>query len=435
MDAWRILASIALWLLAAAALFAQDMAPAPAGSAATAVPVAASGAAPQAAGSKVTLSGILNPSFSLSELVYSANGNTDCQTAVSGDFTYSQSSVHGSLNVKYDGGALLHSGDSTQNSIFQNISANQAFQVRRWTFTFGDTFSYLPQAPFANGSGIAGLQLSAGLPSNNLNSGLLPGNSILISDTARISNDGDGQVKYLLTRATSLTGSVSYGLLHYVAAPTLNTHQEVVTGGLNHETRRSQVGIQYQYSQYDYDAFDDTTKSQLLQLMYSRVLGKRFRMDGWVGPQFLQTSGIGGEINQVSSAGSIGVSYSGKRDQVQVRYQRSSNSGSGLLLGAVSDEIDLSASRTFRKWGLTALESYVTSSGVTKGQQTVTRSLGAQISREFNRTAGAYLSYTYRSQSATNLCFSGTCAFDGGQNTGGVGVYWHPRGWHPVKPF
>jgi hypothetical protein len=95
----------------------------------------------------------------------------------------------------------------------------------------------------------------------------------------------------------------------------------------------------------------------------------------------------------------------------------------------MSDEFDLNAGHTFRYWSVSTIVGYVTNRGLSEGQRTISRSFGAQVSREFNRRVGAYLVYAYRSQSASNVCASGTCASDGNQQTGGIGIYWHPRGW------
>ncbi len=373
--------------------------------------------------------GVILPSFTLSETVNTDGRNSNSQTAVSGNVSYDQISARRSFSLRYGGGGLFSTNNSQSNNSYHNLSVTQSFAMRRWTFTLGDTLSYLPNAPVGGGVGIPGLgQFSSGLSFSNLNPGLLPSQSILAFNTTSLNNSSFGQAQYSFTRRTSATATASYGLLRYLDNSVLNGHQMVFSTGLNHTMGHSQAALQYSYSRFSYDTLASGMETHTAQLMYSRVLARDFSAQVAIGPEIVHSRGFGSG-NRVSESGSAGVNYSRKRNSAALQYVRGVNGGSGLLQGSATNRVDLSVGHHFRVWSASANGSYMRSSGITQNARTIARSAGLQVNRTLLRTMSAYFSYTYVMQGAGNLCAAGTCAFQGDEHVFGLGLNWSPRGW------
>jgi hypothetical protein len=403
---------------------------APAGSAeqASAPSRPLSGGRLQADGPQVMASGVITPSFMLSEMATRSGTNTDYWTSISGSLAYHQLAARHSFSLQYDGGGLFHSSNWRQDSNFQSLSLTQSFAARRWSFLLGDKISYLPQAPIGPGIGIPGLgEFAPGLAFNDLNPNLLPSQSILMFNATALNNSSFGQAQYNFTRQTSVTAVGSYGLLRYLDDSVLSGHQVVATTGLNHEMRHSQVAVQYSYSRFDYDAITGGSETHAAQLMYSRVLARDFSAQIGAGPEIVHLRGFAAG-NSIVGSGLVSVSYARKHNNLTLQYSRGVNGGSGLLTGANSDTVRLTAARQYRSWSVSANGGYTTNSGITRHVRTISRTAGAQLTRVVYRTVGVYLSYTYLAQSAGSLCVSRTCAYNGDENVFGFGLYWRPRG-------
>lgn len=389
-----------------------------------------SGAEMQTSGSDETASppGFWLPTFTTSEVVQAGSTLSGYRTAISGTLTYAKASAHRSFSLKYAGGLLFDSVDNSQNQNFHNFTFSENFALRRWNLLIGDTVSYLPQAPLSNTSGIPGLGDSfsqSGL--GNLNPGLLPSESILTFNSARVNNASFAELQYHTSRNTSVTSVISYGLLRYVDNGELDGHQLVVTTGLDHEMRRAKLSIKYSYSRFSYDATGGSMEVQAAQLMFSQLLGRNFSVDGSGGPQLVQSQGLGGG-SRVVGAGAAGLAYERKRYRAGVRYWRGVNNGSSLLTGALENSVQASMTRRFRLWSVGCNGTYMTTTGVSQSARVTSRSVEGQLSRDIGPSLGTYLSYTYQMQQAGDLCLGGICAFDDSLHTVGFGFYWHPRG-------
>ena len=428
------IAIAAVLLLVASAAFAQEAGiPAATEDQETAVPsqrsYPLSGAEVQTSGSDeaASIPGVLMRTFTLSEVVQSGS-ISDNRIAFSGTLAYEQDSAHRSFSIKYAGGLLFDSLNSIENQNFHNLTFSESFALRRWNLLFGDTVSYLPQAPLNGASGITGLGSDPSVPGfGNINPGLLPSESILTFDSARVNNASFAEVQYHTSRNTSVTSVISYGLLRYVDNDALDNHQLVVTTGLDHEMRRSKLAIKYSYSRFAYDVIGGSMEVHAAQLMFSQLLGRNFSANVSGGPQLIQPHSLGGS-SSVVGAGAAGLTYEWNRYRAGVRYSRGVNNGSGLLTGGLEDSVQASVTRRFRFWRVECYGTYLTTSGVSQSARVISRSAGGQLSRDLGPSLGTYLSYTYQVQQAGNLCLGDTCAFDDSLHTVGFGFYWHPRG-------
>lgn len=388
-----------------------------------------SGARRQPSVSEPFYQGVLKPSVSVSNASTVGGQDDGSVTVLSGGMSYIRAIGRHELTVNLNGGVEFGGDRSPQYAYIPDVNIVQSFGTRRWMFTMGNTLSYLPDTPLlGGGGGIPGIgEYVASVPYGTLNPNLIPNDSILTTNSSRLSNSTFGEIRYDLSRQTSITTVISYGFLHYVDNSTLNNNQVVLTTGWNHQRRNDKISVQYGYTHYGYEALTYSMDSHSLQLMYSRAFGRNFRATVAVGPQTVppQWPWLG---HRVTPSGAASFVYAPKRNTYSLDYQRSVNGGSGLLTGAITDTVQATFSRKIHSLGLSFYGAYTCNDGVTQQAQTITRSTGVDVSYTITPTISAHISYSFRNQSAGQLCVAGTCAFDGAEHTIGAGLSWYPRG-------
>lgn len=397
----------------------------------------------------VLLNGMLIPSVFASGVVTQNSGNTGETASFSGDLAYSRTSAQQETDFIYSGGALINNGSSyagyANNSSFQDFSIAESVKAKRWSFLAGDAVSYSPQSPVGLGAGVPGVAYYApafGLGS--INTSLVPNNSVLTFNSPRLDNAAVVQASYSLSRQTSVTAVMSYGLLNYLDNPLLNDHQWITSAGVDHVMRDSTIGLEYSYSRFAYDSTPGYLATDAVEVLYSRNLTRSLRAEVGAGPEILKVYGFS-IPGRTSGAANAGLYYTRRLDSFGLTYSRGINGGSGLLVGANTDTVQFVVGRTYRTWAVGANATYtsnsgiagivganaayISNSGITAGPKVIGRSAGGQVSHSLARTVRAYLSYTFMSQGAA-VCSAGLCAFNGAQNLFGFGLQWHPR---PVR--
>lgn len=375
---------------------------------------------------EASLTGMLLPSFTVSEVVRAGGANKEYRSAISGTLAYDQASSNRSFSMKYAGGLLFDSVNDSQNQTFHNLVLSEHLAMRRCNLMLGDTVSYLPQAPLNTASGITGLG-DYPLGSGTINPDLLPSQSILTFDAPRVNNASLAGVEYHTSPNTSVNTVISYGILRYLDNNELDNHQFVVTTGLDHEMQRTKIAIKYSYSRFVYDVIGGGVEVHATALMISRLIGRNFSAEVSGGPQLIQTHSLMGS-SRVVGGGRARLTYEWKRYRADVFYLRGTNNGSGLLLGAQENTVQARVTRRFRLWTMEGNGAYGRAVGVSQTGRVINHSAGGQLSRDFGRSSGTYLSYAYQVQRAGTLCLGNTCAFDDSLHTVGFGFYWHPRG-------
>ncbi len=284
------------------------------------------------------------------------------------------------LALNYSGGGTFSTDSTVGNSWYQQMGAVQTFIRARWQLVLLDQFSYLPQSRFGfgAGSGLAipgvGGSLSPGLP--GLQPGVDPSQSIFAAVGTRYANAFGTQVNYTLTRRSSVT-----------------------LGGV----------------------FDNPQAlgSHSVLAAYSRKITGRMALQLAGGPQITtfrvpdlgstKTSHAGGKVI-------ANLSYAIEQGSLSVNYLHGVTSGSGVFLGATSDQITGRAShRISRVWSGDAHLGYAynrsaeTGSRVS-GQTFHTVYVGASAARPLGRNATFNLGYTAYIQSSNDaFCVGPSC--------------------------
>jgi hypothetical protein len=397
------------------------------------------------------LDGVFHYALSASEVIqlgYFQSGETTYATDLSGNAAYTSPSATRPFSMLFAGGVVLANQAAGGTTSFWNISASQGYVTRHWIFNISDSFSFLPQSPTTGLSGIAGVGDLGAFPTQGPGAGPIGG--IITTSGDRIGNALSGSVERTLTSNTSISGSGTWGVLHYLdsdANSGLDTSQVSGTVALNHRIdARSSIGVSAVYSTYSYSgegAGVNTPDFQTrgLNLLYQRVLSRTLSFNASVGPQWVSSSDSALIPDSTGVAVNAGISYANRNTHAGVSYSRGVNNGSGVLPGAFSDSVGASAGHTYgRNWVVGLSAAYTHSSGLTQffnGPTLATTNEtydtvygGIQVTRRFSPHFSGYASYTGASQSISNsnlIVPVPQNALDSTYQTIGFGVTFTPR--------
>jgi hypothetical protein len=427
----RIKAALILLPLAAISSVAQAI------PAATASPISTGFALPSSAG---TLQYAVSASQGLSSN-YFGNAGVDSSTNLSADLAFITSSQLYPFNTVFTGGRSWSSSGQPSYD-YLNLAITQGVNVQRWVSVLSDSVSYLPQTASTGLSGVPGV---GDLGLNPVQVGAVTGQGVLSGYSTRVANTAALSVERQLTGKTSLQASGSYALTRFLSSssnpssPGLDSDGETGSLGLSHRIdARNTLGGNYAYSRNTYSgtnfgipepAFSGHTASLQVSHQFTRKLGVSLA----AGPQWTSID-TPGSTPALSLFANLSASYNGEFSRATLAYTRSSNSGSGVVGGAISDSITFSTGRTLdRVWLCALTAAYTQTAGLPSAASIPfsfhTTVAGVQISRALVRTLSAYASYTLENQSN-----QGTAAavdlFSGLSNVAGFGLTYSPAPIH-----
>lgn len=370
------------------------------------------------------LDGVFHYSLSASEVIqfgYYGSGQTTNATDLSGNAAYTSPNTTRPFSMLFAGGVILADQAGGGTNSFWNIAASQGYVTRHWIFNISDSFSYLPQSPTTGLSGIPGVGDVGAVPTQGPGAGPIGG--IITTSGDRIGNAVSGSVERTLTRNTSISGSGSWGVLHYLGSDAeagLDTSQVSGTVSLNRRIdARSSIGVAAVYSTYSYSGQGSglntpDIETRGINVFYQRVLSRTLSVNASVGPQWVSSSNSTLVPDSTDVAVNAGIEYSYQYVHAGVSYSRGVNNGSGVLPGSLTDSFAASAGRNYgRNWVVGLTMAYSHSAGLTQflnGTSLVTTNAtydtvygGAQVTRRISPHFSAYASYTAASQSSNNL--------------------------------
>lgn len=388
--------------------------------------------------------GTLHYALGASEVVYKGYANTGVtsSTAITGNVGYSSMSETHPTSLLFAGGVLF--GQSRDTTTYQNLVVTQGLVKGLWGFNLADSFSFLPQSPVTGIAGVPGVSSPGDLPVSGPADG--PAGGILTYSGNRISNVITGSVQRRLTGRTSLSGSGSWSLLHFLDKQAgIDNSMKSGQVALNHVIdARDTVSLAATYATNEtsniLSVLPDTYPATLtyqtrgVDVSYSRQWTRALSTTASAGPMWIQSSAAPLIPNRLNFSLDLGLGYRRRLTGYSVRYTHGVNSGSGVQPGVLSDVVSASASHTFTpQWSASATLAYVRTSGLARflgNNVTVNGVTSAeygtlQLSHGFSRTISGYVSYTAQNQSV-NQVFS-TNAYSGLAHTFGIGVSWTPR--------
>jgi hypothetical protein len=380
------------------------------------------------------------------QLGYFGPNNTTSTTAFSGNVGWATESNTHPTSLLVSGGVLIGQGGQGT-STFESFGLTQGLVKGKWIFNFSDFFSFIPQSPTAGISGVPGV--------GDLGITQVPGpatdpaGGVLTYSGNRISNMMSGGLERRLNGKTSLSGSASWSLLHFLDK-NAGLDNSSISGSVSLNRRinaRNSAGLSAVYSTYEVtgiyanlptgfpqDNITYTTKG--VNLSYQHQWTRLLSTDVSGGPQFIQSSAAQLIPDKLNFFASAGVNYSRQIANFSAHYSHGVNGGSGVQAGAISDNATFSANRTFgRAWAASGVFSYSHTSGLFTpfpnsssaiNGATSTEWFSLQANRALTRTISFYGSYTIQNQSI-NKVLSTQNAFSGLSNTFGFGVTWAPQ--------
>jgi hypothetical protein len=325
------------------------------------------------------------------------------------------------LTVSYNGGGTIYNTRNARYRQGQVLGLGYSLAGRSWRLSFQDRVSFLPESSFGYGQGATGVLLP-GAPGGvqaQLNPLLVPNQSILSGYGRRISNTSAAQVAYTLNRRSSLFVSGSYGFLRGVGSNLIGNDRWSVGLGYNYQfSGVDALSVSYSHSSSSFSNTSFGYSGDTMSLGYSRQLSGRLALQVSGGPSINRfRNQVAGNRTRVSGSIRSSLHYQLVDSRLDLTYTRGITGGSGVLLGAHTDQIEGGISKQLsRMWGASLRlgyahnESLVQSTGLTN-QFTFN---GWHSNVSFSRPLGRYtqlgLSYGVTGQkSNTSFCLGSVC--------------------------
>jgi hypothetical protein len=374
-------------------------------------------------------------SESLSWGYYGSQGAATA-TNLTGDLGFISNSRQDPFSIVFSGGRSWSTSDEPAYS-FANLALSQVLAFGRWHFVASDSVSYLPGTPSTGLSGVPG---AGDVGVNPVQVGVDTGQGVLTNYSTRISNTAAVSLQRQLTAKTSLNASGAYNILTFVNTPAgsnnegLNSSSENGGGGLTHQfdARNSMAG-NYIYSSFNYGVGVPGFVSQTASATYTHQFTRKFSMNVSAGPQWtsVNSSGGGTALSVFANAAAI---YSGQFSRISLSYVHSTNAGSGVASGALSDSVSLTANRIYaRVWNCAVTTSYARNANLpTSGVAAYsfdTEIASLQVSRAIVRSLSAYASYTLENQSS-QASTATVDVFSGRSQVFSIGLTYSPSSIH-----
>jgi hypothetical protein len=368
--------------------------------------------------------------------------NWNSTSYIAGNISLLENWSRSQLLVNYSGGGDFATDSSTGNGWFQQFNASQTFTLERWQLTLLDEFAYLPQSQFGfgAGSGIAlpGVGGTLGVGSIGLGAGFSPGQSIFTAVGPRYTNTAGAQVNYMLTPRSSVTVGGLFSVLRFTDSGNIESNDYVGNAGYNYQiTRADTIGLVYRFSAFHYIGFAQAIGDQTFQAAYGRKITGRLALQLSGGPEitnFKVPQGTSTKTQYVAGSGSATLSYAFPKGTVSASYNHGVTAGSGVFLGATTDQVTGSATRRLsRVWsgdvhlGFARNRNAETDATISS-QNFNTIYAGASVARPLGRNANFSLGYTaYIENANSTICAGANCSSSFMSNQITVGLSWHAR--------
>lgn len=344
------------------------------------------------------------------------------------------------LALNYSGGASLSSDSSIGNGQFHQLGAVQEFNWRRLRMTILDQFAYLPESQvcFGPGSAIASPGICSTLPPG-LQSGFNPSQSIFTAVGPRYTNSFGTQVNYVLTPRSSVTLGGVLGILRFSESGNIESNDLILNAGYNYLLSRSDsIGLSYRFSAYHYLGFPQAIGDHAVQAVYGKKITGRLALQLSGGPDItnwrVPPNVVSNKTQFISGTGSASMSYAFSAGSLSLNYTHAVNNGSGVFLGATSDQVTGSGTRRLsRVWSGNASLGYARNksaagSNGTQDQAYNTLYIGAGLQRPLSRSTNFTLTYTATIQTSNiAACAGPNCATNFTTHLIIVGLSWHAR--------
>ncbi len=333
------------------------------------------------------------------------------------------------LMFRYAGGGLLDPQTSGLNTTYHQFEAGEMLQFRHWSLRLDDLFSYLPDSSF-------GFQLYGVTQSNLgnvtlLNPSVPPSQSILTTQSMRLSNVFLAQAQIDASQRTSFTFTAGYGLLHFMTAGFFDPTNYNVGFGYNYALNaRDVLGVSYQYNNYTFNPTSASIEDSTVLVSYGHHINGRWAFQVGVGPElnFFKPTAGSASISKTLISANAGLTYRFNRTMVSASFTRGITGGSGILSGSSADTAQVSASyQVGRKTTVLVNAGYSFNESLPQQSPTATTYSsfygGAGLDYKFSRGADFFVNYNYlRQLRGGPVCVGVACAVNFSRNQIWVGI-------------
>jgi hypothetical protein len=354
------------------------------------------------------------------------------------------------LSLNYTGGGMYSSESSAPDGMVQELGFSDSISFRRAILSVIDELSYLPQA----GMGFGGL---GGLPSNGIGSttlgpGETNGQTILAGQGQNLENSSVVQLETFLTPRSSITLSGGYALLHFFGN-NLNLYDssnENFQGGYDYQlTKHNTLAVLYGFNHFSYSSTNESLNTHTVQAAFGRRLTGRLMFQLAAGPSFTQFNQVAGSTggtgpvlgptrspsNRIHWSLNSAVDYQYARTGLGLTYWHGISSGSGVVLGSVSDLATGSITRKVSKnfssgisGGFSRNSALFMTATANSGENYNYWFAGATLARPLSSTLALTLSYQMQYQNSNGtFCIGQSCGSSLVRHLISVGLSWQQR--------
>jgi hypothetical protein len=349
--------------------------------------------------------------------------------------------IHGisDLNLNYFGGGTFSNASGIGNTVVQSLGVTEEIKGRRTSLSLIDSFSDLPEASFGFGAVVGA---SPGLTTTALQPGFAPEGSILTGLGQQINNSFVAQLNRNFTGRSSVTLLGSYYLLHFFNSSLLDSAVVSAQGGYNYlVTRKDTIAVYYRFDQDRYSTYSPTIDNHTVQVSYGRRVTGRLAFQLAGGPEIsFYPNAVPGGLGGVSANSTMhiywsvntGLTYKLERASLGLGYMHWVSPGSGVFLGALSDQFTGTVSRQFSRLATVGLSGgYARNkglgiSGVTVSNQTYNYSYGGvTLGEQLSRALALNLNYQFQYQdSNAGFCIGPSCGTSFTRHIVSLGFNW-----------
>jgi hypothetical protein len=359
---------------------------------------------------------------------------------IAGGVDLDKASRNSDLLLTYLGGGTFSNDSGLGNTVFQELGVTETLRWRRNTLSFIDEVAYLPESGFGYGGSVGLPGLSVG----TLQPGFVPGETVLTTQGQRISNSFVTQFDRALSGRSSITLVGGYSLLHFFDNNLLNDADITFQGGYNYLlTRRDTVALLYHFDQLRFAAVSPRIDNHTVQASYGRRVTGRLAFQVAAGPEIsvypdslltLGTIATNSSAHLYWSMNSA-LTYQEELTSLGLSYFHGVTGGSGVFVGALSDQVSGSISRRLSRVATLGLNA-----GYSRNKELDTGVIassnqyygywfaGASFLKPLTRTVSLSLAYQFQyQQSNDGFCIGVQCGTSFTRNVISLGVNWNAR--------
>jgi len=353
---------------------------------------------------------------------------------LAGNMTLMENWSRSQLLVNYSGGGYISTDSAGQNGWFQQLGASQTFNWQRWQLTLLDQFEYLPETQFGFGVGSAlslpGIGGSLGGNIAGFTPGVAPGESIFAAIGPRYFNTGGVQATYQISRRSSITVGGMVSILRFSDAGNIESNTYLGNVGYNYQlTKNDTIGLEYRITSYHFLNDPQAIGDQLVQVAYGKRITGRLALQLSAGPEITTlrvAQAPSTKTQYIAASGSAAVTYGFERGVLSLNYFHGVTAGSGVFLGATTDQVTGRFSRNLtRVWTGELHGGYSRNGAVQSTPGTPSFAFntvfgGASVARPLGRNASLTLGYTAYDESGSSSASFLVHQFS-------LGLSWHTR--------